>query len=246
MFFTNDTNTKKLVVLNIALILFSLFASRTNMMILWLVLIGFLSLYFLLKLKNQIRKSDIIISLILGIITMISHPLLAIFVSLAYLSAQVMMSNHPSKMVLYHSKKKYELYKTLFFIFIIGGLLACINLLLAMNSYSLHISFQLNFLFDALRAGIFEEVFFRMFLYALCLQITHNIHFNRIQTILSYLIMVLPHVLMHNYPMDIMSIIILSLIFGLPFAFMSREINLLSAIGSHSFVDLIRFIGLGI
>ncbi len=128
-----------------------------------------------------------------------------------------------------------------------GGLLGCINVFLAMNSYSLQISFHLHFLFDALRAGIFEEIFFRMFLFALCLHITQSTYLNHTQVILSYFIMVLPHVLLHNsFSIDMMSVVILSLLFGLPFALMSRKINLLTAIGAHSFVDFIRFIMLGI
>lgn len=247
MDFVKNRNTIKLLILNVILIFFSLLTNITNMMILWFILIGLLSLYFIVSYKEKMKKREIIISLVLGMITMISNAFMAIFVCLAYLAAQVIMENHSQKMMLYHPAKKHELWKTLFFIFMMGGLLGCINVFLAMNSYSLQISFHLHFLFDALRAGIFEEIFFRMFLFALCLHITQSTCLNHTQVILSYFIMVLPHVLLHNsFSIDMMSVVILSLLFGLPFALMSRKINLLTAIGAHSFVDFIRFIMLGI
>ena len=42
------------------------------------------------------------------------------------------------------------------------------------------------------------------------------------------------------------SVITLSLLFGLPFALMQRKFNLISAIGSHAFVDFVRFCVLGV
>jgi hypothetical protein len=66
--------------------------------------------------------------------------------------------------------------------------------------------------------------------------------------------MVIPHVLLHFPDMIatngigsiIGNVIILSLLFGLPFALLLRKRDLFSAITAHTLVDLIRFICLGI
>lgn len=66
--------------------------------------------------------------------------------------------------------------------------------------------------------------------------------------------MIVPHVLLHfpdmiirNGILSIMgSAIILSLLFGLPFALLQRKRDLYSAILAHTLVDLIRFICLGV
>ena len=55
--------------------------------------------------------------------------------------------------------------------------------------------------------------------------------------------MVIPHVLIHfnleNF--NIVGVIILSLLFEGPFTLMQRKSKLVSAIGSHAFVDFVRF-----
>ena len=70
-----------------------------------IILIGLLSLYFIVSYKEKMKKREIIISLVLGMITMISNAFMAIFVCLAYLAAQVIMENHSQKMMLYHPAK---------------------------------------------------------------------------------------------------------------------------------------------
>ncbi|MFQ7410352.1 MAG: hypothetical protein ACLRNS_05095 [Coprobacillus cateniformis] len=105
MDFVKNRNTIKLLILNVVLIFFSLLTNITNMMILWFILIGLLSLHFIVSYKEKMKKREIIISLVLGMITMISNAFMAIFVCLAYLAAQVIMENHSQKMMLYHPAK---------------------------------------------------------------------------------------------------------------------------------------------
>ncbi len=82
MDFVKNRNTIKLLILNVILIFFSLLTNITNMMILWFILIGLLSLYFIVSYKEKMKKREIIISLVLGMITMISNAFMAIFVCL--------------------------------------------------------------------------------------------------------------------------------------------------------------------
>lgn len=58
--------------------------------------------------------------------------------------------------------------------------------------------------------------------------------------------MILPHVLIHfSGTIEIGSLIVMSVAFGLPFALLQWKVNLSAAIGAHALVDLIRFIVFG-
>ncbi|MEG0451937.1 MAG: CPBP family glutamic-type intramembrane protease [Coprobacillus sp.] len=178
---------------------------------------------------------------------MISNAFIGIIVCPTYLAAVSILKGNNKEIAFYNHSRKKELFWTFICIFICGSFLACLNLALSLGSYQLDLSFQPMFIFHALRAGIFEEIIFRMFLFALCIEITGNLPYNKSQEMLCYLLMILPHVLLHfSNTIDIVSIIILAIFFGLPFCLMQRKINLLSAIGAHSMVDFIRFIMLGI
>ena len=239
--------TKRLRILTLSFIIFSLFTAITNTIVLWFFLILVFSIILIYKNKNNLKKKDILISLLLSAIVMISNVFMGIFVFPAYLASVAVLKEKDKEIALYNKSNKKEFQWTLLCIFIFGGLLACLNLLLAINEYQISLSFQPAFIFDALKAGIFEEIIFRMFLFALCIEITGNVSYNKFQEILCYILMVLPHVLVHfTGTIDFVSVIILSIFFGLPFSFMQRKLNLLSAICAHSMVDFIRFIVLGI
>lgn len=118
----------------------------------------------------------------------------------------------------------------------------------AINSMPVNLSFELKWITNALRAGIFEEIFFRFFFFALCAYIIKDEPLSKLHNVLCYAIMVIPHVLIHfNFQsFSVSNLIMLSLLFGLPFALMQRKTNLISAIGSHAFVDFIRFCVFGL
>ena len=82
----------------------------------------------------------------------------------------------------------------------------------------------------------------------MCVAIVKDKKMSKAENVLSYLIMTIPHVLIHfNFEtVNMGSIIVLFLLFGFPFAVMQRKRDLTSAIVAHSVVDLIRFVLLGI
>ena len=96
---------------------------------------------------------------------------------------------------------------------------------------------------DGIRAGVTEEIIFRFFFFAICIYFTNDKALSKIEGFLCYLIMIIPHVLIHfdRTNFELGGMIILSLIFGLPFAIMQRKHDLSSAIGAHAIVDIIRF-----
>ena len=82
----------------------------------------------------------------------------------------------------------------------------------------------------------------------MCVAIVKDKKMSKAENVLIYLIMTIPHVLIHFNleTVDLGSIIVLFALFGFPFAVLQRKRDLTSAIVAHSVVDLIRFILLGI
>lgn len=119
--------------------------------------------------------------------------------------------------------------------------------MLALSSMTISPSFNIQWFVDALKAGVFEEIFFRLFFFALCIIVTKDEPLSRMQNILCYMVMIVPHVLIHFnlQTFNIGSFVTLSLMFGIPFVIIQRKVNLISAIGAHSFIDLLRFCILG-
>jgi hypothetical protein len=212
--------------------------------VVWFILVGIISLAIILKLRKLINKTDIITAIVLMAISMTSNIFMGIFVFPSYLASILVFRNSQLKISFYTNEKKHNLRNTLLVIFVVGGVLSVINLVISGMHYNP--SVKLQWFCDALRAGIFEEVFFRMFFFAMCILIIKEPKLNNFQNVLSYLIMVLPHVLAHfnSSNFDIPTVIILSVLFGLPFAIMQRKQNLVSAMGAHTLVDLVRFITL--
>lgn len=144
------------------------------------------------------------------------------------------------------SRKEKRVLENYGWILAAGSCLGVFNLWLGSSQLTIAPSFQLKFLFDALRAGLFEEILFRTLLYALCIEVMGKIKPTPAQTALCLLIMILPHVLIHfSGTIEIGSLIVMSVAFGLPFALLQWKVNLSAAIGAHALVDLIRFIVFG-
>lgn len=244
--------TAKLCLLTIFLAIFSLFVVLTRGMIFWLVLVAVISITYVVKYRDKIRKKDVFIGIILSILVIISNPLLGGLVLLSYLASVCIMKDKVQGIVFYNNKSIQHIFlATVLCIVFGGGVLSAINFLLAQQSYTVSISFQLTHLLNALQAGVFEEIAYRMFIFSLCVEIlpNNNTH-TRIQTVLCYIAMIVPHVLMHFSGQiqieDFLTIAILSMLFGLPFSIMQRKLNLISAIAAHTLVDLVRFICFGV
>ena len=242
----SNSPTARLALLAFCLIGLGFLTVILNLMVLWFVLFAVLCGYFLFRYRNQIRRQDCILGVAFASIAMISHPLMGFFVLPGYVASAARMRDIPHPIVLYHPGKKNELWKTMGWILAAGSCLGIFNLWLGSSQLTIVPSFQLNFLFDALRAGLFEEILFRTLLYALCIEVMGKIKPNPAQTALCLLIMILPHVLIHfSGTIEIGSLIVMSVAFGLPFALLQCKVNLSAAIGAHALVDLIRFIVFG-
>lgn len=240
-------DTIKLLLLLTSFITLWFLSAMLNMVFLWFIIINLTAIYIIYSYKS-FNKFDIAMGIIFGILCIPSSPIMGASVILPYIASMMIFRNINIKIYLFKNTKNNNLLITLILIFIVGGILGFINVFLAKNSIPINVSFKIKWLLDALRAGVFEEIFFRLFFFALCIHLVKNQQISKLQNILCYVIMVVPHVLIHfnlqNF--SISNMIMLSILFGIPFALMQRKFNLVSAMGSHAFVDFIRFCVFGV
>ena len=102
--------------------------------------------------------------------------------------------------------------------------------------------FSVERIFRAVKPGISEDMAFRALFMAFCVYLTKN-KMSKWQVFTMYVMMTLPHGLMHN--MGILSCVMCSIIFGIPFSLLQRKRDITSAMVSHFAVDAVRFIIFG-
>ncbi|GGH11382.1 CPBP family glutamic-type intramembrane protease [Paenibacillus segetis] len=217
-------------------------AAVFKMMVIWFLLFGVVSVVYIIKNKNTTLR-DIMIGCVLGIIAMPASVFMGVSSILIYIGATSMMKGSSHRIILIKNATKRDVVISCITLVLVGVVLGGINVLLGLSSNPINPSFQLSHIFEAIKAGVTEEIMFRYFLFALCVVIAGDHKFTKLQNVLCYLIMVLPHVFIHFElsTINIGNIIVLSLLFGLPFAWLQRKRDLVSAMGSHSIVDIIRF-----
>ncbi|CEO24027.1 CPBP family glutamic-type intramembrane protease [Paraclostridium sordellii] len=239
-------NTVKLTLLFIFFISVWFIASVLKTAFIWFILINLIAIYLIIKNKSTTSK-DFILGIIFGVLCMPSSPIMGISTIIPFVASIGIFKKSKNTVHIFSNDKKIILLSVILTL-AIGIILGAINVFFAIDSIPINPDFKIQYVFNALRAGIFEEVFFRLFFFAMCIYITNDSKFSKTQNLLCYLIMIIPHTLIHfnlstfNLP----SVAMLSLLFGLPFALMLRKLNLISAIGAHSIVDIIRFCTFGI
>ena len=240
-------NTFKLILLLVSLISLWGISVAVKSTMVWFAVINICAIYIICKTKNS-NKKDIFIGLLFAVLSIPSNFMMGLWIILPYIASSSIFKKSKNQITLLKFKGRKDVLSTIILVFLVGGLLGGINIFFALGSMEVSTSFNILWIFHGLRAGIVEEIFFRMFFFALCVYIINDANITKIQNIICYLIMVIPHVLIHfNFEsINLGSIIMLSLLFGLPFALMQRKNSLVSAIGSHAFVDVIRFCTFGI
>jgi hypothetical protein len=106
----------------------------------------------------------------------------------------------------------------------------------------------------ALSPGIYEEIAFRGLLFAVCLYFFKGSLDTKSKQFTCWFMMIIPHVMIHTPGIfitngvinGIVSIIMLTVLFGLPFAFLQRKRDLTSAMIAHGVLVAIRFCVYGI
>ena len=130
----------------------------------------------------------------------------------------------------------------------IGIPLATVNLLGSVDLSRLALSNPLSSAVRALTPAISEEVVFRFFVYALCIYLVRGDLRSKKVRILCLVLLIIPHALLHlpdvflSNPMEaVVSLISLSVLFGLPMAMLQLKRDLVAAISLHWFIDFVRF-----
>lgn len=244
----NKSISLKLIVIFVLFLVLWLITSINPMKlnVLWFIVVLILSVLFMMKNKN-ISRRDVVVGILLGLISMPSNFFMGVISIIAYLGGVSVFKESDNKILLIKSNNKKENLKTILLTIFVGGILGIINIYLGKSAMIINPSIKLKWFLDAIRAGATEEIIFRFFFFAICVYFTNDKVLSRFQNFLCYLIMIIPHVLIHfdRTNFELGSMIILTLIFGLPFAIMQRKHDLSSAIGAHAIVDLIRFCILG-
>lgn len=240
----NKSISLKLIIIFVLFLVLWLTTSMNPMKlnVLWFIVALILSVLFMIKNKN-ISRRDVVVGILLGLISMPSNFFMGVISIIAYLGGVSVFKESDNKILLIKSNNKKEIVKTILLTIFVGGILGIINIYLGKSAMTINPSIKLKWFLDAIRAGATEEIIFRFFFFAICVYFTNDKVLSRFQNFLCYLIMIIPHVLIHfdRTNFELGSMIILTLIFGLPFAIMQRKHDLSSAIGAHAIVDLIRF-----
>lgn len=232
-----------------------------RMWLLFQIYVIIIAIFILIKEKLP-RKNIVILSLLFGVLTGLHNPVLNartmltfICTILTFMASSSIFQKSENVILLFANFRKKEILKSIGIGIIAGAMLASINMLLAGKQ---QMNFNIHYFLVSLNPGIFEEISFRLFMYAFCIYLLNGKANTKKEKIWCYIVMVVPHVLIHTPDMFmrngvfyldgsvIVTIVMLSLIFGLPFAVLQRKRDLSSAMIAHGLVDFVKFCFLGL
>ena len=217
-----------------------------------------LALYLLIRLKLPSVKY-IVISLVFGIavslcylavqmnvMVVVHQGLLAglptLLSSLAVFAVMERLSDSSRKpYYLIRASGKRPFYQELLISLAIAigsaAVLAVINFFLAKTHSTENFAITWQRLTICLSPAIFEEMACRAVFMAFCVYLFRKP--TKLQLFTMWFMMIVPHTLAHHY--NLISSLLLCVIFGLPFALLQKKRDLTSAMVSHGLVDAIRF-----
>ena len=235
--------------------------SQTKTQMAWQIIkvcVFALSVVMLMKYKLP-EKKQIIISIVFGLLMFV--PYVSMAGIKAFLAIDVPAVTFLSSMAFFSISKKYpenaipllksNSCKSIFISIFVGIAVGIVwgigNLFLNSNEPNPNISI-INFIVP-LNPGIYEEIAFRAFIFAACLHFMKGEMVTKAQRFTYWFMMIIPHVLVHTPDIFIengivggmMTTIILTALFGLPFAFLQRKRDLTSAMIAHGVVMIIFF-----
>ncbi|MBN2005474.1 MAG: hypothetical protein JXA21_19100 [Anaerolineae bacterium] len=143
-----------------------------------------------------------------------------------------------------------EIGRSVLFGIVMGIPLAIVNnLYFYFNAPSVQFENVFYSAYKALSPGIAEEIVFRFLILAFCLTLLKSSAHLRLATAASVFLAVVPHSLNHlpdlfleNVAMGFFMLIVTSLLFGLPMAWLQLKRNLEAAMAFHGFIDFARFL----
>ena len=231
--------TRNLILLLIGMIVIYLLQKNGNFFPILFVVI---SIFLIWKNKSGFSKKDFIIGIALAALSL--NPIYVICIIFGYMGAKQLYDKSNVKIsLLPKTKQEIIVYGVLPAIF-----LTLLNTVWMIQTNPIDFSFRVNAIVGGLIASIPEEVLFRYLVFAVCVYMGKGKVFSNFQNILCYIILILPHVLMH-FPAGIeMNVIDLGLmsVFGIVLTFIQRKSSLTLAIGVHFIIDFIRLTIFGV
>lgn len=241
-----NNNFVHLILIFAGLVLLWFFSSLwlREPILVWLLLLAILSFIIIGRDFHNLKPKDWKIAIVLSVLVSFSNPVFAGLSLLAYLASCLLLKDKDSEQLLLLPNNLSKFLNDIGLGLLVGFVLGVFNIILAKASVSMPTSFSFQPIFNALRAGIFEETVFRLFFFALLVSIIKKDYFSKLENALIYLILIVPHTLLHFSvkQFDVGTVVVLSFLFGLPFALLLRKKGVLSAIIAHTMVDLIRFV----
>lgn len=238
----NKTTTKKLILLFLGLLLLYLLRKNGNFFPVFFIIVSVLIIF---KYKTTDKTKDIknlSVGIALAILSL--NPIYGICIVLGYVAAKRIFDYSSNKILIFPREKKelllYGLLPTAFLVFL--------NTIWMIQSNSLNFSFRISAITGSLIASIPEELLFRYFLFAVCVNIGKDQAFSKVQNFICYLILIVPHVLMHFPAGTTVTFIDFSLmsVFGIALTYIQRKSSLALAIIVHFLIDFFRILLFGI
>lgn len=209
-----------------------------------------LAMYTLIK-EGLPKGRVIAIALFLGVLAGLLNPMAGIWTVVTFMASSRIFDRYNNRIPIFKSNSLKDITISIGLALFIGTILGYINLLLSNQPLNFQIKF-INFL-HSLNPGIFEEVSFRLFMYAFCLYLLQGQVDSKKTRLWCYVLMTIPHVMVHlpdtllSYGIVsfIISTVIFTVLYGIPLSLLQRKRDLASAMIVHGLIDFIRFSFLG-
>lgn len=248
-----------LFVLNLFFPAFANINHTARMWIIFDLCVVLISTFLIIKYKLP-NKSKIISALILGLLMFIAYQGVSfssiksfITTTVCSLASFSVFEKHQINAIpTIKSKQINSIVLSILLGFGVGGILGTINLFL--SGEAVYFRLTISCFLTSLSPAILEEICYRTLVFAYCIYLLKGVIKTKQENIWCYIMIVIPHVLIHTpdtfltYGLvsGVVSIVILSLIFGMPLAILQRKRDLTSAMVAHGTVDVIRFSFLGL
>lgn len=172
----------------------------SRMWLLFQIYVMVFAIFILIKEKLP-RKKIIIVSLVLGVLSVLYDPVLSVWTIrtfmctiLTFMASSSIFQKSEDTISFFAKFSKREILKSIGIGSIAGVILAFINLL---GKQQMNFNININYFLLSLNPGIFEEISFRLFMYAFCIYLLKGKANTKKEKIWCYIVMVLPHVLIH-------------------------------------------------
>ncbi len=212
-----------------------------------------ISSFYIIMIIGKLDRRSLLVGLVLALPLLPWSIVNSLITFLTYYAGSQIFKGTVNRIRALEGRPK-SIFKSILLGIVIAIPLGSFNVFMAVSGNNMTVNPQ-NPLWAAAYAlipGISEEVIFRYFIFALCVFLLKDKLESRKTKFFCITMMVLPHVLLHlpdtfliNPVNGFVSMVMLSILFGLPMAILQFKRGLEAAIAMHWFIDFMRFFILG-